>query len=410
MIFPPCVSDEVRWADISRWIAAGDSQPISGALFFAILQFAVRVTASSPEAVLQAMGIATVPVVLGSLWFGYRLMRLAYPGAVFVVLATSSYFWSPLLESRPQQLGQGLVFLGIVFLWRALEGDHVPTRKFWWGWLGILAFTGWFHILSLGILLALSHLLYLVHGMVALTHPPRHALSRLMLGTGMATALVFWPGGPYSATVYALQHDLFPGPMGMIPVLVGLCALAALVLAAAPSIQAHWEAHHPRLRHWFQNNPGTSVMGLTGIPLLLLSFQATLLPDEAWLPYGGSLLRFLLLQSGNLFFLGLCVAGVGMAIRGGIVPTRSVRFPLPEVMVPTLGLLAVLALGTSSLMAHTNWMLRILSYGLPFIAPIGAAVLMESRYRIPLLTVAFVLAVVSLMAALQLGLAGACGG
>ena len=114
-------------------------------------------------------------------------------------------------------------------------------------------------------------------------------------------------------------------------------------------------------------------LGLLCIVFTALAIQAYLLPAQAWLPYGGSWLRFVFFQLGNLMFAGFFVVGIYGLVDG----LRAGRFDpvmgrLAVWVLIALGVMALLCIAASWWLLDTNWFLRVLNYGIFFAAIVTA--------------------------------------
>lgn len=370
--YPLDPSDERNWSAIAAYVASGADWPISGPLHFAATQVLARWLDASPASALALLGVASPPAVLLAYAASYRLVGLTRAWPALLLLCTSTYFWAPLLESRPQQWGQALVMLCTTLAWRGFaQTAATPAplqRQLWLAWCLLFLVTGWVHLLSSAVVLVLCGVLALG---VAVFRPD---LRRRVRAWALATLPGLWvmvlPDGPYRRTWFDVGHHQLqldrPGLW-----LLGLAAAAAtwglLTLARrwAPVALAWGMAQ-------VQAHPRRWGAALAGGALLPLAVQASLLPAEAWVLYQGSVAQFALRQLGNLFFLACLVRGLLQVATTPALHSDSAWQGLAALLA-AVGALALVALLGSSVMTFTNWMLRVINYALPLAAPFAAA-------------------------------------
>lgn len=370
--YPRCQNDELNWVAIAAQLDQGVAWPVSGPAFIAAARTLSQVAQWPQAQAMAVLGVAGVAVAVVLLLFGYRCLGLAAPGRTLLVLTLSSHFWAPLLEARPQQWGQTLVFCGVIgcWLWLRRQGG-----VWFFGLLPALAFT---HILSHAILLFLCGVLVLVHGGQRQGGASRRHVVVVLALLG-SLAVYALPQGPYAA----MLGDVMQMHWRRVPLIESsLALLASLGLgwtvwwawrrwgAVLPMPMLKGGAEYAR-RRW--RGPGLPVV----VALLLvagLTMQAAVLPAAAWSPYGGSTALFGLLQLGNVLFAVLVLAGLprfAAALRPGGLDTSPDA--LLAWMLLSLGLLSMLALGVSPWLLDTNWLLRLIDYSLPFAAVVAAA-------------------------------------
>ena len=317
------------------------------------------------KTVITWLGVFGVFFVVCTLIWGYKVIGLSTPASVMVALALSSYFWAPLLESRPQQWGQALVFLGVICAWQWLR-----CRGGWLLFIVVpcIAVT---HILSHSILVFLYGILVMADFVEKRPLTKRHLY---LLLTALASMLIYlWPQGPYAAMLNDLEQIQMKRLAISAPYSVVIVLLSAIFLIWT---QRRW--------HWRPSWTDAVAKGLvrrktaTGLSMICLvltalAMQAYLLPADAWLPYGGVFWKFLLFQSGNLIFAGFFVVGIYSLISG--LQTKQLEQSMGRLLIwvlIALSLLSVLSIAVSWWLLHTNWFLRILSYGIFFAAIVTA--------------------------------------
>ena len=364
--YPRCLNDEINWSTIAGQLDRGVDWPVSGPLFVDALRGLAALTGAPYPLVLSWMGVLGVFVGAGLLLWSYRRLAWAALPATMVALALTSYFWAPLLEARPQQWGQVLVLAGAVSCWRWL------THRGGWLFFALLALTALTHILSHVVLACICAVLALADWLEGGRFGRRH---RLVWGALLASALVYvWPAGPYAPMLQDLKVHHVPRLLAAAPQLLGAAlALSGLTFAA----RQHWhrDPHRGRaLALCLARHRRAAVLAAALLLVTALSLQAWILPDAAWGPYGGSVWRFVVLQGGNALFLLSFLLGAPLlfghssATGEAAHSRRMLRWALAA-----LALLGLAALAGSLRSLDTNWLLRLVNYGVLFAAPVAGA-------------------------------------
>ena len=374
--YPICHNDEINWIDIARQLDGGVRWPVSGPAFIEVVRLLAEEAQIKYAQSLASLGIGGVFLSIFVLFWGYRQFAHSTPGMVLAALALSSYFWAPLIESRPQQWGQMLVFAGVICAWLWLH-----RRGGWW-YFFIVPCIAVTHILSHAILIFLCTVLVLADFMERRPVTLRHLTVLLTLFFSLGIYLL--PQGPYAAMLADLEHAQFkPLLTGrryllVLPVLLGIGLVVGLR-------HFQWRSSWTdAISHTLERQRTALALSLLCILFTTLSMQAYLLPAEAWLPYKGSWWRFVLVQSGNLMFAAFFVLGIfGLVsgIRSGVFHPSMGRLLI--LLLIALGLLSSLAIGASWWMLHTNWFLRVLNYGIFFAAIVSAIGIQTSTQRWP---------------------------
>jgi hypothetical protein len=392
--YPICVNDEVNWWSVARQIQAGQLWPISGPLHFEITRWLADLLAFTHPQALALLGTLSVPAVIALCLLAYRMLQVPQPGLALAALFCSTYYWAPLLESRPQQWGQALVLFCIALAWRATR-QASPGR-----WLALAAamfLTAWVHILSFAVLLALFTMLgVLAYGLNLVR---RKDILLVWLAALPAVLLLAWPGGPYAV----MLQDIQVSHLLITPVeLLGLLAAAGVADAALVwSLRRYGAWLKSLLTRSGDAVPRALLIALSVVVVLLLGLQSALLPDDSWYPYNGSALLFLLFQAGNLFFLYLLLAGLHY-LRQEVVTGKHHEFwHLQVLLLISVGCVIFLALVASLILLDTNWMLRVINYSLILIAPLAALGLQGFRKPALLLCTYMVLGPLSIIAVLR---------
>lgn len=285
-----------------------------------------------------------------------------------------------------------LVLAAAISLWQALSG-----KGSWLVYTALMLLTALVHILSYALLLMLSAwVLGYFHLLRECSLP---ALRRSLAAVALSGAVFIVPGGPYQAMLRDIgtNHILDSDKL-----LLAVALLAVVLLAALLSLRTRIRSG---VLPWFErrlqqarNRPLTFGTAAALTVASVLGVQAAILPPAAWDPYGGSPLRFLVSQTGNLALASLVLVGWVDTI------TRPAAHP-------ALRALAVLSLGwagigaallvASLFLLDTNWLLRAFNYAILFAAPLAALPLAAIVRRHPwtwglvaaMTAVSFVLAV-----------------
>lgn len=394
--YPLDPSDERNWIGIAAEVAKGVDAAISGPLHFATTQSLARWAAITHADALAVLGIVAIPLVLTAYVACYRLMGFRQTWLALAVLTSSTYFWAPLLESRPQQWGQALVLLICTLAWRLFVHQPHPLNPrhvlVWVGWSALLLFTCWLHLLSGPIAFGVSVLL--ATGLLALK--PRRWPGVVLWAVAALPGVwvLVWPDGPYRAMLRGMDLARFLPPLMWWPVaaIVLLFVLAGVRLWGAALLAACLRSLESRRSLWV----ATAVFSV----VCLLALQAYMLPALAWASYKGSVLLFCLRQLGNLFFFAMFLHGL---LYVALDSKKRLLSPWPGqfALLACMALLAGLALALSVVTRDTNWMLRIINYSLPIAAPFAAVGI--ARWHTPAL---LKVAVLALLAGISLGTAG----
>jgi hypothetical protein len=363
--FPNCASDERNWASIAEQVIKGVDWPISGPLHFWLVQTVSYSSGLTYPQTLSAIGSMSVPILFILILFAYEKLGLdglsVKPIEAVLVLLTSSYFWSPMLESRPQQWGQILVFLGIIYGWLAIN-----KLAAWWPYALLLVLTGLTHILSFAILAAGSLILWAI--LFVLRRVSFWQIGPLLIFIVVSLTVFILPNGPYSVMLNDITNNHLKFSANG--------SLVLLALSLIPVVLAIFRQHLVKLvgtlAIFFNRNPFELSIGGVLLVLGLLVFQAMILPAGSWAPYHGSAWFFVALQSGNLFFAGLSIYGMILALKFKRLAPEREHLEKMLILLIAMGFIAVSALVLSLWMLDTNWLLRVLNYSILLMAPFAA--------------------------------------
>lgn len=372
--YPNCPTDELNWAHIAQQLDQGVDWPVSGPLYLAVLRALGGSLRHDYPRTLALMGVLFVPLAMLALIWGYRRLGVSPLRMTLLALCLSSYFWAALIESRPQQWGQVLVLVGGTSLWLALSG-----RGPWLVYAATLVLTAFTHILSYALLVMLS--LWLMGYFFLLRNISLGTLARCALALALSAGVFLLPGGPYGAMLNDIAHNHLQGNGWRMAGLAGLGATAFVILLL--------QRHHLRdvVLPWFEHRlrrararPLLFGLGTLAVVGVTLSAQAAILPADAWRPYGGSVARFALSQSGNLAFATLVVAGWIDTVTRADAPPALRAFTVMGLGWACIG---ALLLAASAFLLDTNWLLRVLNYAILFGAPLAAVPLAALLRRRP---------------------------
>ena len=363
--YPRCQNDELNWVGIATHLDQGREWPVSGPGFVYILRSLKEVTQYAYTSVISGLGITSVFISVLLLVAAYDSVRITRPGITLLALALTGYYWAPLLEARPQQLGGILVFVGAFSAWRWLHG------RGGWAFFAILATVSVSHILSHGILLWICTVLALSDYFENKPITRRHVI--LIASSLLSLVVYFIPSGPYQQTLKDLEFNHLHRLLTYAPY-IGAAALCAVLAIVALQPKLHWRADWSVRTIRMALSHRRAICTLMVIALiLLLSIQASILPSASWKPYEGSYARFLVFQLGNLFFAACFISGSFAFLRGITehkIDTFSARFLVWSLL--AIGLLGVIIVIASFRMLDTNWLLRLINYGVLFAGPIAA--------------------------------------
>ncbi|MEG1280594.1 MAG: hypothetical protein RSD57_09105 [Comamonas sp.] len=363
--YPICHNDEVNWIGIAHQLDAGVHWPVSGPAFIHTVRALSEHLQLSHVQSISIVGVGGVFISLLLLLWGYRKLALAGPVSILAGLALSSYFWAPLMESRPQQWGQMLVFLGVICAWLWLH------RQGGWAFFLIVPCIAVTHILSHAVLVFLCGMLVIADFLEKRPLTWRHF--RLLLFVVASMGVYVWPNGPYAAMLVDLEQAQMKRLLQAGPYLVVLPLFAGIALMWVQR-RWHWRPSWTEaVANSLERRRTATGLGLLCIVFTTLAIQAYLLPAQAWLPYGGSMLRFLVFQLGNVMFAAFFVVGVYGLVDG----LRTQRFDpvMGRLLIWVLiafAALALLSIAASWWLLDTNWFLRILNYGIFFAAIVTA--------------------------------------
>lgn len=375
--YPICKNDEFNWLFIASQLDEGVFWPVSGPLFMAIMREASQQLNMSYASVMPWLGLSGSFALVCGLCWGYCKLGIIHPWKILITLALSSYFWAPLLEARPQQWGQLLVFLGSISTWLWLQ-----QRRGGWTLLPIMACVGFTHILSHVILLCICAALVFIDLAIKRTGNYRHFV--VVLVATVSTGVYFWPAGPYAAMLVDLSQvhlkGLYLTHIALLATPLILASIACVCLFRCRGRQPAKIA-----TDFFEKYFRVIIGILAAFCILLLIVQAYLLPAQAWLPYQGSWIKFIAFQIGNLTFAGISMIGLYGLYVG--LRQRQLDLAMGWFTAWILICFAILGMATVALsfwMHDTNWFLRLINYGILF-AAIPAAIgfdMLKQKFKI----------------------------
>ena len=307
--YPICKGDEGNYVGILYAIKNGIDWPVSGPVFLWINQWITCLSGMKYEETINFVGIFSTPVVLLSM---YSVLLVALRNTSKAFLSTllvfiSSYFLGPLIEARPQQLGQVLVLAGTTL---GCLNRSDPFR------IGLLALivtaTAMYHILSFVVLCgALSLIVLMKHS----TRDPKdiaHLMPIVSFIPGVL--LLIWPSGPYAAMIRDIVYVHFKVSFPIFYFLIfGLFLSGFFLLLGIKYTEEWWIWITETLkRRLCQLAPSHLFFLMVFVSVFFLILQYVILPADHK-PIGIQEWRFYLLQLGNLIFLILYCWGFSIA-------------------------------------------------------------------------------------------------
>lgn len=356
--YPRCRNDELNWIDIAVALDRDEPWPVSGPAFIHFVRALSGYLDFDYEQTFALMGVAGVVFAIAVLLLVYQVIAAGRMPLVLGCLALSTYFWAPLLEARPQQWGQVLVLCSGLCCWLWLHRRRGGVLLF--VLLPILAIT---HILSHAIALWLCGILVLVAG-----RSPGHRRIAVLAALGISTAVYFVPGGPYAHMLRDVYDNHARRALDLLPQAGAALVAAALALALLAASLVRLNAWASLLQiSWRHERLAIAGMALT--LTVALALQAQLLPSQAWQPYGGSVWLFLSAQIGNLLYTVLVLMGLRPLMSGGVQgPIHPLMGRWMTWALVAFGMLCAAAVTVSLWLLDTNWLLRVLNYGVLFAA------------------------------------------
>ena len=350
-LFPHEVSDEGNWSRLFYLIGQGYEPPVSGPLFVWLVNEIYDHLPFPSDSVISSLAILSSGALYTLLIWGYQKVlvhRDIVLGAALMLLMTS-YFLAPAIEARPQQLGVALTF--IICLSAMDNTSRLPI------WLPVaLTLLMFWHVLSFFVAVAYLTLWMLAKWRLGLLGARKFSCWVLICGLLM---LVLGQSQGY----HPLFRDVFSNhavtPFAL--VLSGVTATVVVlgILAIPLSV---WG----RLKGALQDNRFGAVPALLGLSALPLALQWYLLPGASLAHYRVPGTISFIWQAGNLAFLVCYIQGLKSFAES---EDRQLRPFVHGSLI--VGVLAVAALSASYFLAHTNWMIRLLYYWIPFAAPVS---------------------------------------
>ena len=309
-------TDEGNYAWIIHRINANPSLawPISGPLYVKLINFLhqqchLPILTAVP---LMASLVSTLLPVF--LYFGYVSIlggETTDSALSCLVLLSSSYFLWPMLEGRPQQLCLLFLFMAVIFYHEYLS-DKSSNAFIAFFILYVIVFA--YHILSffvLSLLIAIMWYVAYLNGSASF-----YTLSSLIIPLIICAVLLFHPHSFYASTLrdiklYHLKHLNLPVFFSIAFGAFGLLLLFKQKIAQAVQIGVKWGQSAIFIVMAFLFSIGALV------------FQYILNEKAIADFYGGSLAKFIVFQSGNIFFGLMYFVGLHILAK---TPQKSLRF------------------------------------------------------------------------------------
>ena len=350
-LFPGEVSDEGNWLSLLFLIGQGHEPPVSGPLFVWLIKEIHEQLSFAFDSVIPSLAILSSGALYALLIWGYQRLLAQKDivlGAALMLLMTS-YFLAPAMEARPQQLGVALTFLV------CLSGMANTKKLAIWLPVALTLLMFW-HVLSFFVALAYLTLWMLAKWRLGLLTARQFGGWALTCGLLLLVLGQFQGYRPLFQDVLS-NHALTPSALVLSGVAANVLVLG--VLAIPLSVWGH-------LKTLLRDNTFGAMPALIGLSVVPLILQWYLLPAASLAHYGASGFNFFIWQAGNLAFLVCYLVGLKSCAK---CEDRELQPFIYGSLI--LGVLAVAALFASYFLAHTNWMIRLLYYWVPFAAPVS---------------------------------------
>ena len=378
-----CNNDEHRYIRIIEEISLGKVWPISGPGFVAIVQLIGKTTSNSISHSVAIVGYGASALLLISAWLFYRSIIPESISRTFLVLATTTYFWAELAESRPQLLGCSALLLVAIIYKKTIFSKVNRYTAFWPLILTGLTtgtITAFIHILSFAVISALFT--GCVIGILIFTPSKFNKASLLTLAfTSGGICTIFWPTGAYNSMLLDIKQVQIANT-GLL-LRIGIFA-ALLTITTYTEYKIHFLSKIDRktdfrniFSHYATNITYAKATLTIGILLAsAIAIQSYMLPPNYFAVYHNNPSLLLIAQAGNLLFLMLFVTGFFQIFKRATLNTPHTNSILLFILITSMGTISAIMLISSFAMHDTNWMLRSADYFIFIAAPIAA----QSRY------------------------------
>lgn len=362
--FPICQEDEQRYTEILNQLAQGKEWPVSGMGFVHFLQILHKLIGLSFENLVPKFAIILSTIIPVVLYLIYRDTikddHLSFYATL--LLFTSSYFISPMIIGRPQQLGMILVLIGALRFQKDLNNNHGPTFSFFI----IYLFTFYYHLLSFILLnAAITGYFFMtyIHGKARLQYMVKPCLT-----LGVTIFSMFY--SPLYATMLKDIQDFHLQGIRFSVLMLELVIFFIILAFFAKFARRHCAALYQLFIENSRACRASIVYFLVASVIFAAVMQYIIAPPEYTVVYNRSIGNFVLFQSGNLAFGVLFFFGLHAELQ-----RRShVPFFLYSLIFIFIGgwlLLFSLKLGDK------NWMIRTINYWCLFASPIAASNLLK---------------------------------
>ena len=350
-LFPHEVSDEGNWSRLFYLIGQGYEPPVSGPLFVWLVNEIYDHLPFPYDSVISSLAILSSGALYTLLIWGYQKVlvhRDIVLGAALMLLMTS-YFLAPAIEARPQQLGVALTFV------ICLSAMGNTSRLAIWLPVALTLLMFW-HVLSFFVAVAYLTLWMLAKWRLGRLRARQFGCWALTCGLLLLVLGQFQGYRPLFQDVFS-NHAVTPSAL----VLSGVAATVVVLGVLAIPLTV-WG----QLKTLLRENTFWAMPALIGLSVVPLVLQWYLLPAASLEHYGASGFNFFIWQAGNLAFLVCYLMGLKSCAK---CEDRKLQPFMYGSLI--LGILAVAALFASYFLAHTNWMIRLLYYWVPFAAPVS---------------------------------------
>jgi hypothetical protein len=383
-------TDEGSYLEIITTLQSGLSFPVSGPLYILIVEGLQSVLGIQLVEALPIYAIFITCILPVTFYLLYLLAEknLAisaidpswYALTCIVILFASSYFVSPLIEGRPQQLGSFLMMVTLYVYHQQLLLNSkkllVPLMVF-----SIVVF--YYHILSFIILISIAGMLW-----YWLYITDRTTVKNFIPGlfvSAFCGALFVQTDGVY----FSMYQDLLNFHLQGINFYLAIALLAGMATLAF-SLQKFVLQFASVIERSFSKK--RYLIFFISVSVMLLIFQYYLLEHLVADFYRHSFPLFVTFQLCNIFFMVLYFFGLHFLHQENRLNNF---FVIASILVLILG---VVSLGLSFFLGHKNLLLRLLNYWVLFAAPIASVTVIRGyqfhKATIAILPVAIFLSVV----------------
>ncbi len=371
----PAPSDEANYVQILTDVDAGKEPVISGPGYVIALMVLYNLTGLNFASLSSYVGIIVAITLVAIIYRTYR-KRLGPTWSIssIVLLLSTSYFLWPMIEGRPQQVGMGLVFGGVILYHRYLENKEFPLAL-----SVVLVIIFFYHILSL---LVLSGMIFIIWWywfcmkrttIKSLVLPA--VLNILFVAMFMSNDLLY---DQMNGGVEWMVQTSSMGPIANWTLLLILIPITMALIVPVTWAVGKYELL-PKLFSLARSHAKVFIIGIGVLAGLAFILQFFLISDIYSAKYHDNFGYFIIMSLGNI--------GFGAAFLYGsylFITQHRKESPFFTACI-ALMVLGVLVIGASLVLPEgfNNWLIRTVNYWTMFAAPIGGIALLRSSTRAP---------------------------